>query len=113
MVDVKEGMKSKSTDWSNLRPDGTPFRDGLDDGPPLPSPAALERARRAIEVNRLITDAERINWIEKTKYIQTGIRHDGKAFAFEVRFHEHGNLKRFFGRSLRGAIDQAIRAEEA
>lgn len=86
---------------------------GLDDGPELPSQAVRDRAAAKIEAQRLITDAERINWIEKTKYIQTGIGHDGKGFAFEVRIHEHGNLKRFFGRSLRGAIDQAIRAEEA
>lgn len=104
---------SKSTDWSNLRPDGTPFRDGLDDGPELPSLAARERAAKAIEANRLIGDNERVNWLEKTKYLELGIGYDGFKYAVEVRYREHGNLKRYFGRSLRGAIDEAIRAEEA
>ncbi len=89
----------------------TPQRTGLDDGPPLPSPAALERAYKRIDAQRLIGDDERINWLEKTKYLEMGIGYDGFKYAVEVRYREHGNLKRFFGRSLRGAIDEAIRSE--
>lgn len=81
---------------------------GLDDGPELPQLAARERAARAIETNRLIGDDERINWLEKTKYLELGIGYNG----VEVRFRDHGNLKLFSGRSLRGTIDEAIRVEE-
>ena len=101
---------SKSTDWSNLQPDGTAYRDGLDDGPPLPSEAARERAYAAIKTE--ITDAERLNWLERTKYLQLGIGYDGYSYAAEVRFNKAG-LKRFFGRSLRAAIDAAIQVEGA
>lgn len=84
---------------------------GLDDGPELPSQAARDRAYAKIDAERLIQDADRINWLEQTKYLELGIGYDGYKYAVEVRFREHGNLKRFFGRSLRGAIDEAIRAE--
>jgi hypothetical protein len=99
-------MPSKS-DWSNLRPDGTPFRDGLDDGPPLPSQAVRDRASAKIDAERLITDAERINWLESVKYGQFGIGFDGHKYQVEVRVKQ----KRFFGRSLRAAVDEAIRSE--
>jgi len=87
------------------------IRDGLDDGPELPSQAIRDRAAAKIEAERLITDAERINWIEKIKYLETGIIILTGHPVIQVRFREHGNLKTFNGRSLRAAIDEAIRAE--
>jgi hypothetical protein len=87
------------------------IRDGLDDGPELPSQAARDRASAKIDAQRLITDAERINWLEKTKYLEIGIGYHDHHPAMQIRFREHGNLKNFSGRSLRAAIDEAIRAE--
>jgi hypothetical protein len=54
--------------------------------------------------------AERINWLEAKKYFQVGIGFDGKRYAHEIRFNDR-ELKRFFGRSLRAAIDAAMKSE--
>ena len=89
----------------------TPQRTGLDDGPALPSVAVRERVYADIESQRLITDEERLSFMERIKYLQLGIGYDGYRFAVEVRFNS-GGLKRFFGRSLRAALDEAIRSEE-
>jgi hypothetical protein len=86
------------------------LKDGLDDGPELPSQAARDRAYARIDAQRLITDEERLNFMERIKYLQLGIGYNGFNYAVEVRFN-NGGLKRFFGRSLRGAVDEAIKAE--
>ena len=90
----------------------TGMRTDIDDGPPLPSQAARDRAAGKIYAQRLITDAERINWVEAKKYVTIGIGHDGTRFAYEVRINE-GGLKRFFGRSLRAAIDSGMLPTDA
>lgn len=83
------------------------IKDGLDDGPELPPQAVRDRAAAKIMAAQPHTDAERINWLETKKYFQVGIGYDGFRYACEVRLHDNG-LKRYFGRSLRAAIDTAI-----
>jgi hypothetical protein len=90
----------------------TYMRTGLDDGPPLPSQRARDAAYRRIMATQPRTDAQRINWIEAKKYVTIGIGHDGTRFAYEVRINE-GGLKRFFGRSLRAAVDSGMLPEDA
>ncbi len=89
-------------------------RTGLDDGPPLPSQAARDRACANILASQPIADNDRLNWLEKRKYFEVGIGYDGSSrkFAYEVRFKDR-ELKRYFGKSLREAIDNAIRSEAA
>lgn len=87
-------------------------RTGLDDGPPLPSQRALDRAYAKIMKNELRTDAHRINWLESKKYFQVGINSRGGRWVYEVRFNDN-TLKRFFGGSLRAAIDSGMDAENA
>ena len=99
---------SKSTDWSNLRPDGTAYRDGLDDGPPLPSQAARDRAYAKIEATQIPTDAERINWLESMKYGRFGIGYDG--YRYQVRIDLAG--REYFGRTFREAVDNGIKGEK-
>lgn len=83
----------------------TPQRRGLDDGPPLPSESALKRAYRKIDATATITDADRLNWLEARKYTEFGIGHDGGAFAIVVMI----GRDRFYGPSLRAAIDAAMK----
>jgi|SRR5579872_2325109 len=90
-----------------------PLKAGLDDGPELPSQAVRDRTAARIEAERIITDAERINWMEKIKYLETGIIILTGCPVIQVRFRDHGNLKQFNGRSLRGAIDAAIKGDTA
>jgi len=53
------------------------------------------------------TDTDRMNWLEDHKYFEVGIGFTGK-WEREIRHRENGPLKRYFGRSLRAAIDAAI-----
>lgn len=84
-------------------------RTGLDDGPALPSAKALERAYAKIEQNELRTDAHRMNWLEAKKYFEVGINCRNGRWVYEVRIAQ----KRFFGGSLRSAIDAGMDAEKA
>lgn len=86
----------------------TPPRTGLDDGPLLPSPQALERAYAKIEAAQVPTDADRINWLEKMKYGRFGIGYNG--FRYQVRIDLAG--REYFGRTFREAIDEGIKHEK-
>lgn len=84
------------------------MRTGLDDGPPLPSRKALERAYANIEAKELRTDAHRINWLESLQYFQVGINSRDGRWQYEIRWRDKGELKRFFGRSFRAACDAGM-----
>ena len=84
-----------------------PLKTGLDDGPPLPSEAARERAYARIEAMQIPTDADRINWLESVKYGRFGIGYNG--LRYQVRIDLAG--REYFGRTFREAIDAGIKAE--
>lgn len=92
-----------------LEGDFTPSeRTGLDDGPPLPSQAARDRAAAKIEATYRPTDAERINWLESMKYGRFGIGYDG--YRYQVRIDLAG--REYFGRTFREACDAGIKGEK-
>lgn len=80
---------------------------GLDDGPPLPSEAARERAYKKIEAATLLTDSERINWLENQRYMRIGIGWSGKTFGPAIQIGNQAT--RYLGSTLRAAIDAAIK----
>lgn len=63
-------------------------------------------SRRAV-TPKYISDTHRINWLEARKYITTGLGFDGGKACYKIRFAN----KRFFGHSLRTAIDKAMNLE--
>ena len=76
------------------------------------SEQARERAAAKIEkAFPLRGDNYRINWLESKKYFQVGINSRNGRWVYEIRFNESGQLKRFFGGSLRSAIDSGMDSE--
>lgn len=60
-----------------------------------------------------MTDNERIDWLEKTKYFRVGINWNGAKFYPEIQFNAKGKYKSFIGKDLRAAIDAAVDADRS